>query len=88
VPYRGRKGTKTWNIMVSCSFDLLITFVNVGWEGSAHDTTVWSDSLTKPEYKFPHPLSDNFQNYTLVFFFTSFTKLYHKYFAYMRNQIV
>ncbi|XP_057518401.1 uncharacterized protein LOC130799316 [Amaranthus tricolor] len=33
LPFRGRKGNKTWNILASCSFDRLFTFVNVGFEG-------------------------------------------------------
>ncbi|KAL6580037.1 hypothetical protein OROMI_008061 [Orobanche minor] len=55
VPFRGRKGTKTWNVLACCSFDRTFTFTNVGWEGGAHDMTVWTDSLTKSKYGFPHP---------------------------------
>ncbi|CAO2836365.1 unnamed protein product [Amaranthus hypochondriacus] len=55
LPFRGRKGNKTWNVLASCSFDRLFTFVNVGFEGSAHDITVWSHSLFEPKFMFPHP---------------------------------
>ncbi|KAL6524157.1 hypothetical protein OROMI_031252 [Orobanche minor] len=55
IPFRGRKGTKTWNVLACCSFDRIFTFNNVGWEGSVHDTTVWVDSLTRSKYCFPHP---------------------------------
>ncbi|KAL6549965.1 hypothetical protein OROMI_020453 [Orobanche minor] len=55
IPFRGRKGTKTWNVLACCSFDRIFTFINVGWEGSVHDTTVWVDSLTQSKYCFPHP---------------------------------
>ncbi|KAL6558591.1 hypothetical protein OROMI_018941 [Orobanche minor] len=55
IPFRGRKGTKTWNILACCSFDRIFTFINVGWEGSVHDITVWVDSLTQSKYGFPHP---------------------------------
>ncbi|KAL6560093.1 hypothetical protein OROHE_006331 [Orobanche hederae] len=60
VPFRGRKGTKTWNVLACCSFDRIFTFTNVGWEGSAHDMTVWTGSLTKSKYGFPHPPSGKY----------------------------
>ena len=55
LPFRGRKENKTWNVLASCSFDRLFTFVNVGFEGSAHDIIVWSHSLFEPKFMFPHP---------------------------------
>ncbi|CAH9091535.1 unnamed protein product [Cuscuta europaea] len=55
VPFRGRKGVKTWNVLACCSFDKLFTFVNIGWEGSAHDVRVWVDSLMQSKYHFLHP---------------------------------
>ncbi|KAL2934755.1 putative nuclease HARBI1 [Bienertia sinuspersici] len=55
VPFRNRKGTKSWNVLAACSLDRMYTFLNVGWEGSAHDVTVWKDSLTQAKYGFPHP---------------------------------
>ncbi|KAL6571423.1 hypothetical protein OROHE_003066 [Orobanche hederae] len=54
VPFRGQKGTKTWNFLACCFFDRIFTFTNVGWEGSAHDMIVWTDFLTKSKYGFPH----------------------------------
>ncbi|KAL6514240.1 hypothetical protein OROHE_019227 [Orobanche hederae] len=60
VPFRGRKGTKTWNVLACCSFDRIFTFTNVGWQESAHDMTVWTDSLTKSKYGFPHPPSGKY----------------------------
>ncbi|CAM8986630.1 unnamed protein product [Rhodiola kirilowii] len=53
--YRGRKGTKTWNVLACCSFDMIFTYVHVGWEGSVHDQTVWIDAITQSKYCFPHP---------------------------------
>ncbi|KAL9678279.1 hypothetical protein QQ045_016122 [Rhodiola kirilowii] len=53
--YRGRKGTKTWNVLACCSFDMIFTYVHVGWEGSVHDQTVWTDAITQSKYCFPHP---------------------------------
>ncbi|KAL6515134.1 hypothetical protein OROHE_018766 [Orobanche hederae] len=60
VPFRGRKGTKTWNVLACCSFDRIFTFTNMGWERSAHDMTVWTDSLTKSKYGFSHPPSEKY----------------------------
>ncbi|KAL9668287.1 hypothetical protein QQ045_002667 [Rhodiola kirilowii] len=53
--YRGRKGVKTWNVLACCSFDMLFTFVNAGWEGSVHDITVLKDSINQANHCFPHP---------------------------------
>uniref|UniRef100_A0A803N0V2 DDE Tnp4 domain-containing protein n=1 Tax=Chenopodium quinoa TaxID=63459 RepID=A0A803N0V2_CHEQI len=55
VPFRDRHGKKSWNVLAYCSFDRIYTFINVGWEGSVHDTTVWKDSLGNPKFNFPHP---------------------------------
>ncbi|XP_074266091.1 uncharacterized protein LOC141588554 [Silene latifolia] len=55
TPFRNPNGRKTWNVLGCCSFDKIFTFINVGWEGSAHDLTVWRDSLTASKYVFPHP---------------------------------
>ncbi|KAG5236718.1 protein ALP [Salix suchowensis] len=41
IPYIGRKGVPTQNIMAACSFDMQFTFVWAGWEGSAHDTRIF-----------------------------------------------
>ncbi|XP_056696137.1 uncharacterized protein [Spinacia oleracea] len=54
-PFRGRKGIKTWNVLASCSFDMLFTYVCVGFEGSAHDTTVLRHCLGSLEMGFHHP---------------------------------
>uniref|UniRef100_A0A6N2KD65 DUF8040 domain-containing protein n=1 Tax=Salix viminalis TaxID=40686 RepID=A0A6N2KD65_SALVM len=39
VPFIGRKGVPTQNVMAACSFDMQFTFVWAGWEGSAIDGT-------------------------------------------------
>nr|XP_034896703.1 protein ALP1-like [Populus alba] len=38
IPFIGRKGVPTQNVMAACSFDMQFMFVWAGWEGSAHDT--------------------------------------------------
>ena len=40
APFRNRKGTLTQNVMVACDFDLNVTFISTGWEGSATDARV------------------------------------------------
>jgi hypothetical protein len=39
-PFRNRKGSLTQNVMVACDFDLNVTFISTGWEGSAMDARV------------------------------------------------
>jgi hypothetical protein len=46
-PFRNRKGTLSINVMVACDFDLNITFVSSGWEGSATDSTVLRSAMSK-----------------------------------------
>ncbi|KAI4999599.1 hypothetical protein ZWY2020_004188 [Hordeum vulgare] len=40
APFRNRKGTLSQNVMIACDFDLKITFISCGWEGSATDARV------------------------------------------------
>ncbi|KAL3728828.1 hypothetical protein ACJRO7_033415 [Eucalyptus globulus] len=55
IPFRGRKGTTTQNVMCACSFDMKFTFVYAGWEGSANDCRVLSAALETPRLQFPRP---------------------------------
>ncbi|XP_062105355.1 uncharacterized protein LOC133816997 [Humulus lupulus] len=41
IPYIGRKGCPTQNIMAVCGFDMLFTFVWASWEGTTHDTRTY-----------------------------------------------
>ncbi|KAL7191226.1 hypothetical protein ACSBR2_023321 [Camellia fascicularis] len=34
---------------------MLFTFINSGWEGSAHDNAILVDSITRADLHFPHP---------------------------------
>lgn len=54
-PFRDRHGDKSWNVMAVCSLNMLFTHINVGYEGSAHDTAVWRRSLGDAAMGFPHP---------------------------------
>ncbi|CAL5377445.1 unnamed protein product [Camellia sinensis] len=53
--YRSRKVALTQNVLAACSFDLKFTFVYPSWEGSATDSRVLSDALTRPDVSFPLP---------------------------------
>ncbi len=55
IPYIGRKGIPTQNVMTVCDFNMCFTFVMAGWEGSAHDTRIFLDAIRDPKYKFSHP---------------------------------
>jgi hypothetical protein len=46
-PFRNRKGTLSINVMVVCDFDLNITFISSGWEGSATDSRVLRSAMSK-----------------------------------------
>ena len=45
--FRNRKGGTSWNVLMACGFDLTFYYVLVGWEGSAHDTTVLKDAYER-----------------------------------------
>ncbi|XP_072150681.1 uncharacterized protein [Setaria viridis] len=46
-PFRNRKGTLSINVMVACNFDLNITFISSGWEGSIIDSRVLRSAMSK-----------------------------------------
>ena len=52
--------------MVACNFDLLFTFIMVGWQGVAHDTRIFLDAILKPSTNFSKPPPG------IVFFFQSY----------------
>ncbi len=60
APFRNRKGTLSQNVMVVCDFDLNITYVSAGWEGSATDARVLRSAMNKPIGKFEVPLGKFF----------------------------
>ncbi|XP_008231748.1 PREDICTED: putative nuclease HARBI1 [Prunus mume] len=45
--YRNRRGNISKNVLASCNFDLEFMYVLRGWEGSAHDSKVLSDALSR-----------------------------------------
>ena len=56
VTHRSRTGQNTWYTLAVVSFDMMFTYLNVGWEGSAYDIAVLQDSMFQPKFNFPHPL--------------------------------
>ncbi|GAV77292.1 Myb_DNA-bind_3 domain-containing protein/DDE_4 domain-containing protein [Cephalotus follicularis] len=62
IPYIGRKGIPTQNVMAACDFDMRFTFCWAGWEGSAHDTRIFYAVLRDPTLNFPHPPDGNLYN--------------------------
>ncbi|XP_021825410.1 uncharacterized protein LOC110766394 [Prunus avium] len=57
--YRNRHGTISQNVLAACNFDLEFIYVLSGWEGSAHDSRVLNDALTRRNgLKFPIELEN------------------------------
>lgn len=55
IPYIGRKGVSTQNVMAICDFNMCFTFAWAGWEGAAHDSRIFTEALRRPHLNFPHP---------------------------------
>ncbi|XP_034212994.1 uncharacterized protein LOC117625562 [Prunus dulcis] len=49
VSYRGTKVEVTQNSMCTCSFDMLFTYVYTRWEGTANDSRVLMDAISREE---------------------------------------
>lgn len=52
APFRNRKGTLSQNVMFVCDFDLRVTYLSAGWEGSATDSMVLRSAMTNSIGKF------------------------------------
>ena len=48
--YWGRNGYTTQNVLAACSFDLKLTYVLPGWEGTASDSRIIKSALTRNDY--------------------------------------
>ncbi|XP_061961541.1 protein ALP1-like [Populus nigra] len=55
IPFIGRNGIPTQNIMAACSFNMQFTFVWAGWEGSAHNTRIFYEAIGNTNIQFPRP---------------------------------
>jgi hypothetical protein len=52
--FRGLKNECTHNIMAICDFDMLFTYVYVGWEGTAKDGRIFRDAvITDQGFEWP-----------------------------------
>nr|XP_034896189.1 protein ALP1-like [Populus alba] len=60
IPFIGRKGVPTQNVMATCSFDMQFMFVWAGWEGSAHDTRIFVEAIDNSNINFPKPLKGKY----------------------------
>ncbi|XP_054803932.1 protein ALP1-like [Prosopis cineraria] len=47
--YRGRKEFPTQNVLAACTFDLKFTYVLPGWEGTASDSRIIKNALTRED---------------------------------------
>ena len=45
--YRNRHGIQSQNVLAACDFDLQFIYVLSGWEGSAHDSKLLNDALSR-----------------------------------------
>ncbi|KAK6147922.1 hypothetical protein DH2020_018834 [Rehmannia glutinosa] len=55
IPYIGRKGYPTQNILAVVDFNMFFTFVWAGWEGAAHDCRIFGEAIRSPDLNFPIP---------------------------------
>jgi hypothetical protein len=55
VQHLCHKGMTTQNMMASCDFDMIFTFVLAGWPSSVHDIRVFDCAMTTYNQVFPHP---------------------------------
>ncbi|XP_021716490.1 putative nuclease HARBI1 isoform X1 [Chenopodium quinoa] len=55
IPYIGRKGNPTQNVLAICDFDMLFTYFVAGWPGSVHDNRILKDAMEDRKKYFPHP---------------------------------
>ncbi|KAH9774480.1 DDE Tnp4 domain-containing protein [Citrus sinensis] len=61
VPYRGRgRGECFQNVMALCDFDMIFRYVVVGWEGTAHDSRVLTETIRNSRNNFPIPPPDKY----------------------------
>ncbi|XP_026413830.1 uncharacterized protein LOC113309594, partial [Papaver somniferum] len=65
--YRNRHGITSQNVLVVCNFDLEVIYVLSGWEGSAHDSKILNDAMTKRNgLKIPQEEEEDSHPSTLV----------------------
>lgn len=85
IPYIGRKGMPTQNIMAACNFDMQFIFACAGWEGTAHDTRIFLSAIRNPELNFPKPPNGNIYFFNTFLLFIHFQNLLHYHFLTYSN---
>ncbi|CAA0405414.1 unnamed protein product [Arabidopsis thaliana] len=60
--FRNRKGDISQNMLAACNFDVEFMYVLCGWEGSARDSKVLNDALTRNSNRLPVPEDCGFPN--------------------------
>ncbi|XP_060178164.1 uncharacterized protein LOC132608108 [Lycium barbarum] len=60
IPYIGRKGYPTQNILVVLDVNMCFTFAWARWEGAAHDTSIFGEALRRRELNFRHPRGNKY----------------------------
>nr|XP_015884591.2 uncharacterized protein LOC107420208 [Ziziphus jujuba var. spinosa] len=65
--YRNRHGKISQNVLAACNFDLEFIYVLSGWEGSAHDSKLLHDALSRRNgLKFPIEPNDESPSSLLI----------------------
>ena len=79
-PYRTRKGEICTNVLGVCTRDLMFTYVLAGWEGSAADSRVLRDAISRPKgLKITHGILYR----TFKYLYINILKRTHSYCSYM-----
>ncbi|XP_020591054.1 uncharacterized protein LOC110031945 [Phalaenopsis equestris] len=60
IAYIGRSGRTTQNVMAMCDFNMCFIFVMAGWEGSVHDSCLFSYATRSRTQYFPHSPSGKY----------------------------
>ena len=64
--FRTRKGSIATNVLGVCSQDMEFIFVLLGWEGSAADSRVLRDAISRPQgLKVPQGQFNNIVRYQI-----------------------
>ena len=78
IPYIGRKGYPTQNILAICVFDMLFTYLVARWPGSIHDNRILKNAIEDINKAFPHPPKKVYYHYVWIIVNINFLKLLFK----------
>ncbi|XP_070006821.1 uncharacterized protein [Nicotiana sylvestris] len=59
IPYIGRKGYPTQNILAVVDFNMCFTFAWAEWEGEVHVSRIFGEALRRPD-NFPRPIENKY----------------------------